>query len=82
MRLLMMKHSSLSDDELNTSLTQREEMVMKQVAEGLSNKEVARLLNITERTVRFHLANCCTKLGASSRTEAVSIAHSRKLISV
>ncbi|MGH2522269.1 MAG: protein kinase domain-containing protein [Anaerolineales bacterium] len=51
-------------------LTTREMEVLQLLAEGLSNKEIARLLTVASRTVNFHLDNIYSKLGVSSRTEA------------
>jgi DNA-binding NarL/FixJ family response regulator len=56
---------------LRADLTEREIHVLKQVASGLSNKQVARRLSISEKTVRNHLSRAFTKLGATNRTEAV-----------
>ncbi len=53
------------------SFTPREREVLTLVAEGLPNKIIARQLNISEHTVKFHLNAILTKLGAQSRTEAV-----------
>ena len=53
------------------SLTPREFEVLKLVAEGLHNREIAEQLGVTEHTVKFHLAAIFGKLGASTRTEAV-----------
>ncbi len=53
------------------SLTSREREVLALVADGLSNREIANALEISEHTVKFHLASIFGKLGASSRTEAV-----------
>jgi DNA-binding NarL/FixJ family response regulator len=57
-------------DKAAVQLTPREMEVIQLLAEGLSNKEIARLLFISPRTVNFHLDNIYSKLGASSRTEA------------
>ena len=53
-------------------LTTREGEVLGLLSEGLSNKLIARRLQISEHTVKFHVASIFTKLGASSRTDAVS----------
>jgi len=50
-------------------LTNREREVAVEVAKGLSNKEVAKLLNITERTVKAHLAATFERLGAKDRLQ-------------
>ena len=52
-------------------LTPREREVLALAADGLSNREIAAELGISEHTVKFHLASVFGKLGASSRTEAV-----------
>jgi len=61
-------------------LTPRELQVLNLVAQGLPNKGIARQLGISENTAKFHVASLCGKLGASSRTEAVTIAARRGLI--
>lgn len=62
------------------SLTQREVEVLGELAQGRSNKDIARRLTITEGTAKTHVKSILTKLDAMSRTEAVAIAHQRGLI--
>lgn len=52
-------------------LTGREQDIVGLLAQGLSNKEIAARLNVSARTVNFHLDNLYSKLGVNSRTEAV-----------
>ena len=52
------------------SLTERERTVLKLIAKGLANKEIAARLLISKRTVEFHVGNILTKLHVSSRVEA------------
>ena len=52
------------------------------VAEGLGNKEVASRLGISDHTVKFHISSIFAKLGASSRTEAVTVGIRQGLIMV
>lgn len=58
-------------------LTDREEEVLKLVAEGWTNNRIASELALSERTVRFHLTNIYDKLGVTSRAEAISWAVKR-----
>ena len=53
------------------ALTPREHEVLEMLAEGLSNKEIAWRMNISEHTVKFHVASVFAKLDVSTRTEAV-----------
>lgn len=64
------------------SLTHRETQVLALAATGRSNREVARLLTIGERTVRKHLQNAYSKLAVSNRTEAAFVWRSRMAIPV
>ena len=61
-------------------LTLREEEVLKLMAEGLRNKEIAVRLGVTERTATFHVGNVLAKLGADGRVEAIHFARKRGLI--
>ena len=56
------------------SLSPRETQVLALLAQGAANKQIARQLEISERTVKAHVTGILNKLGASSRTEAVAIA--------
>jgi DNA-binding NarL/FixJ family response regulator len=63
-------------------LTGRERDVLQLVALGLPNKAIARRLEISEHTVKFHVAAILSKLGASSRTEAVHLGARRGLVAL
>jgi DNA-binding NarL/FixJ family response regulator len=62
---------------MDDSLTVREIEVLKHVASGCSNKIIADRLPISEDTVKGHVRNILSKLGASDRTHAVTIALKR-----
>ena len=66
--------------ELHDPLTPREVDVLRMLSDGLSNKEVARRLHISEHTVKYHLSSVFGKLGVSSRTEAVMVGIQRGII--
>ncbi len=53
-------------------LTPREIEVLRLLADGLGNKDIAQRLNISEHTIKFHIHSILAKLGAASRTEAVT----------
>ena len=63
-------------------LTPREEQVLRELAKGLANKQIADALSITEHTVKEHLKHIVRKLGVSDRTEAVMVAVRRGIIRV
>jgi DNA-binding NarL/FixJ family response regulator len=65
--------SSIDLKDISSLLTPRELEVMELVAQGLQNKDIAAGLGIKKRTVDFHIGNILSKLGASSRSEAVVI---------
>ena len=62
----------LSHDEIKPmkNLTSRENEVLECVAEGMSNKEIARKLDLQEVTIKLHVKTLCRKLGAKNRTQA------------
>lgn len=69
-------------EPLLESLTPREIEVLQLLAEGLGNKEIAARLRISEHTVKFHVASIMGKLGAASRTEAVTLGIRRGLVMI
>ena len=73
----------MDDDEFDPpELTSREREVLEFVAAGLPNKGIALRLNISDHTVKYHLASVLSKLGAASRAEAVALAARRGLIAL
>ena len=60
-------------DSSDQILTQREIEVLRMVADGLENKEIAAKLRISDHTVKFHVSALFAKLGASNRAEAVTL---------
>jgi DNA-binding CsgD family transcriptional regulator len=73
-------HEDESEFAFAEPLTEREIEVLNLVAEGLSNPEIARRLSVSRNTVKFHVSSIIGKLGASSRTEAVTLGLRRGLI--
>ena len=63
-------------------LTSRETVVLRLMALGLGNKEIASRLDISEHTAKFHVSSILAKLGAASRTEAVTIGMMRGLVAI
>jgi NarL family two-component system response regulator YdfI len=68
--------------EREEALTPREREVLELVGQGLPNKLIARTLQISEHTVKFHLSSVSTKLGAVSRTDAVRLGLRQGLITL
>ena len=65
---------------LDCPLTLREREILALVAEGATNGQIARMLWVTEQTVKFHLSNTYRKLGVANRTEASHYAHVNNLV--
>jgi DNA-binding NarL/FixJ family response regulator len=65
----------LNDGSLSSALTEREQQVMKNLAQGLSNREIAALLRLSPVTVRHHLTNISAKLGVSGRQQLMIHGH-------
>lgn len=64
--------------ESSTPLSPREEDVLREIARGASNKEIARVLDIAETTVKIHVQHILRKLGLSSRVQAAVYASDRQ----
>jgi DNA-binding NarL/FixJ family response regulator len=60
--------------------SEREMEILRLVAEGMTNKEIAHILEISSKTVQNHLANMFKKAGSASRTELITLANRLKLI--
>jgi NarL family two-component system response regulator LiaR len=75
-------HATSSQQPLYETLTERELEVLALLAQGMPNKEIATHLVISERTAKFHVSSIMGKLGATNRTEAVSLAAQRGLITL
>ena len=69
-----------SDKDKIELLTRRETEVLIQIANGMINKEIANLLNISERTVKNHISNIFKKIDVSDRTQAAVFAIKNDLI--
>ena len=74
--------AKLAERVTQVQLTPRELGVLRLLADGNSNKEIAADLGISERTVKTHLSHLFAKLGVASRTEAVRVAARRGLVRV
>ena len=61
-------------------LSRREYEVLQKISEGLSNKEIAEKLFLSESTIKTHVSNLLLKLNAKRRTQAVQIAKSLQII--
>jgi DNA-binding NarL/FixJ family response regulator len=74
--------SQLADHVAEDRLSPREVQVLRLIAEGKANKMIASDLAIAEETVKGHIKNILSKLGASDRTHAVTIALKRGIIEI
>lgn len=72
--------SSRMTDRLDSAISSREVEVLRLIARGKSNKEIATHLGIVEGTVKAHLTHIFTKLGAADRAEAIAIAIKRQIL--
>jgi DNA-binding NarL/FixJ family response regulator len=72
--------AELADHAADDNLTSREIDVLRLIASGNANKQIADQLSITEETVKSHVTNILSKLGANDRTHAVTIGLKRGII--
>jgi DNA-binding NarL/FixJ family response regulator len=80
--ILLASPSQADADADPDPLTPREFEVLELIAEGLSNKQIAARLGISDQTVKFHLSAISGKLGAANRTDVVRRAARRGLIAL
>lgn len=74
-RLSILLETAADDDQISElGLTDREVGILRLLAEGQADSEIAEALNISRNTVRTHVRRAFAKLGASSRLEAVAVA--------
>ncbi len=75
-------HPPEATEEPVEEITPREIEILRMLARGLMNKEIAAELGISEHTVKFHISSILDKLGAATRTEAVTLGIRRGLIPI
>lgn len=73
-------HAATKPPKLGFDLTEREREVLSLMIEGLNNPDIAERLVVSRSTIKFHVSSILSKLGASSRTEAVALAIQHKLV--
>jgi NarL family two-component system response regulator LiaR len=77
---VLINAATRSDADEGSDLTDRELEVLRLMVNGLTNPDIATKLFVSRSTVKFHVSNILMKLGATSRTEAVSMALHGKLV--
>jgi DNA-binding NarL/FixJ family response regulator len=78
--MLKMKMDEKNNSNPDDALTKREIEVLKLIAEGLFNKEIAYMLAISEKTVKNHVSNIFKKINVSDRTQAAVYAIKNNLV--
>jgi NarL family two-component system response regulator LiaR len=75
-------HELIREGRHTPTLTEREQAVLRQLALGLTNREIAEALTITEETVKTHVGNILTKLQLAHRTQAAIYAIKKGFITL
>ena len=73
-------HTVTEPSQPESDMTEREREILALMVEGKSNSEIADCIFVSQSTVKFHVSNILSKLGVSSRTEAVALAIKRRLV--
>jgi len=73
-------HAAVKPEKPDYGLTNREDEVLLLMTDGLSNVDIAERLVVSRSTVKFHVSSILSKLGVSSRTEAVAMALQQKIV--
>src|SRR5215470_9960571 len=76
--LTEMSNPAPKTDDSSEELSGREEIILAQVSKGLTNKEIARALNLREKTVKHYMTNIMQKLGVRNRLEAALLGQKRQ----
>ncbi len=76
----LVRSASQSENRI-PELTPRERQVLELMAEGLNNSQIAERLVVSRSTIKYHVSNILSKLGVTSRAEAIALAMRRHLIS-
>jgi DNA-binding NarL/FixJ family response regulator len=74
--------TSATDEVISERLTAREKQVLRMMADGLGNKEIAHALGVSNHTAKFHVSQVLGKLGTSTRAEAVRIGIRRGFVPI
>jgi DNA-binding NarL/FixJ family response regulator len=80
--MALLRHARGESGREDFGLTEREVEVLQHAAAGLTNREIAHRLGISERTAQAHLSHIFNKMGATSRPEAVTLALRHSLITL
>jgi two-component system, NarL family, response regulator LiaR len=72
---------AIGEPRVGDDLSEREREVLRLVAAGLSNGQIAERLGITRATVKYHVGSILGKLGVATRPEAIALAYQRRLVS-